>query len=197
MEIDGESLSLKPEVCARLLPGMRSNALGAQVLPSDAGGPISLIRSGAALGQCSEHCFRSGASLPTCKGWATIQDSPECDHLWSSKCSDHHSRRSDKLRKVAAGLSEVRQTLVKELLAFKPAVIRGNAGEIACIAGTVGGSKGTDSTLSTESCEPLAKELAAALGCTVAVSGDVDFVRSACLRCCECVLFLSAPQALS
>ncbi|EQA52714.1 hydroxyethylthiazole kinase [Leptospira kmetyi] len=77
---------------------------------------------------------------------------------------------------VAAGALRFRTDIVRELLEFKPAVIRGNASEILALAGTVGGGKGVDSTASSLQAIPYAKELSEKTGAIVAVSGEVDYV---------------------
>ena len=75
---------------------------------------------------------------------------------------------------VAAGglpwRTEIARTLVAE---HAPAIIRGNASEIAGLAGGSGG-RGVDSTDSPEAVLDIARALATEHGCVVAVSGPVD-----------------------
>ncbi|HEY4163588.1 MAG TPA: hydroxyethylthiazole kinase [Dongiaceae bacterium] len=76
---------------------------------------------------------------------------------------------------VAVGVLGYRTRLAGELIANKPAVIRGNASEIAALAGDDGGGgKGVDSTLDTEAALAGARRLAERTGSTVVVSGAID-----------------------
>ncbi|MDR1507496.1 MAG: hydroxyethylthiazole kinase [Treponema sp.] len=77
---------------------------------------------------------------------------------------------------VAAGASEIRTNTIRELLPFKPSVIRGNASEIIAVSGAAGNVKGPDSTESSGTALPYAVELALKTGSVVAVSGEVDYV---------------------
>lgn len=79
---------------------------------------------------------------------------------------------------VAVGALPVRTALARDLLAFRPAVVRGNASEVIGLAGGAGG-RGTDATDDVDAARGAAAELAARAGCAVAVSGPVDLVRSA------------------
>jgi len=54
-------------------------------------------------------------------------------------------------------------------------VIRGNASEIATLAGEEGRTKGVDSSLDSQECFEAASELAISAGCAVVVTGRVDF----------------------
>lgn len=77
---------------------------------------------------------------------------------------------------VAVGALAYRTRLASDLLHNKPAVIRGNASEIAALAGAVGGGKGVDSTLSSASVIDLCRELAVTSGAVIVVSGAVDYI---------------------
>src|ERR1700733_11690375 len=76
---------------------------------------------------------------------------------------------------IAAGGLPWRGAIAAELLAFKPAAVRGNASEIIGLAGLGGGARGVDSSASPEAAVPAAVEL---LGHARAVSasGPVDHV---------------------
>jgi hydroxyethylthiazole kinase len=76
---------------------------------------------------------------------------------------------------VGAGIDST-DTLAQELLDLGPAVIRGNASEVIALAGGKGGTRGVDSTASTEDAVPHAMALAARTGGAVAVSGAIDYV---------------------
>jgi hydroxyethylthiazole kinase len=75
---------------------------------------------------------------------------------------------------VAVGVLGYRTRLAAELLADKPAVIRGNASEIAALGGEAGGGKGVDSTLDTEAAATAARRLADRTKSIVVVSGAID-----------------------
>ena len=78
---------------------------------------------------------------------------------------------------VAVGALEHRTLLARELLGHRPAVIRGNASEIASLAGVTGAAgRGVDSNMGSGAAVGAAMELARASGAVVAVSGAVDYV---------------------
>ncbi|MGP3706990.1 hydroxyethylthiazole kinase [Gordonia paraffinivorans] len=75
---------------------------------------------------------------------------------------------------IGAGATEYDEIL-KSLLKYKPAIIRGNASEISALAGGEGGS-GVDSTLDSSEVVDTVKQLAVRLDAVVAVSGQVDYL---------------------
>lgn len=77
---------------------------------------------------------------------------------------------------VAAGALEYRTSIIKELLKFRPSVIRGNASEILATSGAKGNAKGADSTASSIEALPAAKKLAEETGAVVAISGEIDYI---------------------
>ncbi|TGK29446.1 hydroxyethylthiazole kinase [Leptospira gomenensis] len=77
---------------------------------------------------------------------------------------------------VAAGALRFRTDFAKELLDYKPSVIRGNASEILALGGAIGGGKGVDSTARSSEAISAAKELAIRTGAVVAVSGETDYI---------------------
>jgi hydroxyethylthiazole kinase len=77
---------------------------------------------------------------------------------------------------VAVGFLSLRTRIARDLLAYKPAIIRGNASEILALAGAGAGGKGVDSTDSSEAAVASARELARQTGAVVAVSGVIDYV---------------------
>lgn len=108
---------------------------------------------------------------------------------------------------VGVGASRVRRDICKELIGLRPAVIRGNASEIACLASvcippshSVSGSRpassqsctgplssrGVDSTMSSDDVVEAAKSLAKASGAVVSMSGATDYItdgqRVECIR---------------
>ncbi|MFC7464336.1 hydroxyethylthiazole kinase [Brachybacterium sp. GCM10030252] len=80
---------------------------------------------------------------------------------------------------VAVGSLPVRTPLAHELLTLGPAAVRGNASEIAALAGTGGGGRGVDSTDTVEAVLDAARDLSARTGAVVAVSGERDAIVSA------------------
>lgn len=77
---------------------------------------------------------------------------------------------------VAVGALPVRTALAHELLAARPAIIRGNASEILALAGAGAGGRGVDATDSAEDAVEAARALARTAGAVVAVSGEVDLI---------------------
>ena len=77
---------------------------------------------------------------------------------------------------VAAGALPYRTRIAAELLAHRPAIVRGNASEILALAGASEGGKGVDSTAASSEALPFARAFAIRTGAVVAVSGAVDFI---------------------
>ncbi|AOJ07207.1 hydroxyethylthiazole kinase [Burkholderia mayonis] len=76
---------------------------------------------------------------------------------------------------VGAGAPEY-DAIVRDLLAFKPTVIRGNASELIALAGGAAAGKGVDTTASSENALAFIGDLARRCGAIVAVSGPTDYV---------------------
>ncbi len=76
---------------------------------------------------------------------------------------------------VAVGGLAWRTAIARDLLAHAPTIIRGNASEIAALAGGAGG-RGTDATADAEAVLEQAKELARTSGAVIAISGPTDIV---------------------
>lgn len=77
---------------------------------------------------------------------------------------------------VAVGLLRFRTEFCHELLAMRPTLIRGNASEIMALAGEAAGGRGTDATEESSAAVQSACKLAQQCGCTVLVTGPVDYV---------------------
>lgn len=77
---------------------------------------------------------------------------------------------------VAAGALHFRTRFCHELLALKPAAIRGNASEIMALVGSSTGGKGVDSLNTTDDALPAAQLLAKQANTIVAISGEVDYI---------------------
>lgn len=78
---------------------------------------------------------------------------------------------------VGAGATAYRTQTALDLLALRPAVVRGNAGEIMALAGAQDRSqKGVDSAAGTDAALDAAQYLASTFSCVVAVTGETDRV---------------------
>jgi hydroxyethylthiazole kinase len=76
---------------------------------------------------------------------------------------------------VGAGATAYRTQTALSLLAAKPSVLRGNAGEIMALAGARDASqKGVDSAAGADAAIDAARALAQAYGCVVAITGETD-----------------------
>jgi hydroxyethylthiazole kinase len=76
---------------------------------------------------------------------------------------------------VGAGASEY-DTIVKNLLEYQPAIIRGNASELIALGGGDATGKGVETTASSADAVEFIQELARTTGAVVAVSGAVDYI---------------------
>lgn len=78
---------------------------------------------------------------------------------------------------VAVGVAlKYRTEIAKQLLTFKPTVIRGNASEILALSGQQSSSKGPDGLDSTDSALNAAMLLAKKYQTIVAITGETDYV---------------------
>ncbi|MEX0352461.1 hydroxyethylthiazole kinase [Cronobacter sakazakii] len=77
---------------------------------------------------------------------------------------------------VAVGALTLRTEFAQEILAHRPAAIRGNASEIRALAGESGGGRGVDPTESAHHAREAARLLARRSGAVVAVTGEVDYI---------------------
>ncbi|MBJ3816972.1 hydroxyethylthiazole kinase [Shimwellia pseudoproteus] len=77
---------------------------------------------------------------------------------------------------VAVGGLAYRTGVVHQMLALRPAAIRGNASEILALAGESASGRGVDSQDSASAAIPAARALATATGAVVAVTGEVDYI---------------------
>lgn len=77
---------------------------------------------------------------------------------------------------VAVGFLAVRTQTATELVALRPAIIRGNASEIIALAGAGAGGRGVDSLDEPAAALDAARLLASRHGSVVAVSGAVDMI---------------------
>ena len=78
---------------------------------------------------------------------------------------------------VGSGATRLRTTTAAQLLeTVAPAIVRGNASEIASLAGAAAGTKGVDSTRSSLDVVDMAGQLAERAHCVVVVSGATDVI---------------------
>ncbi len=77
---------------------------------------------------------------------------------------------------VAVGATTYRREIVADLLAYEPAVIRGNASEILAIATSSAGGRGVDSAAASSEAAESAARLARARATVVVVTGVSDVV---------------------
>jgi hydroxyethylthiazole kinase len=80
---------------------------------------------------------------------------------------------------VACGATPFRLAAAEGLLALRPTVVRGNAGEIAALCGVAGASRGVDSVMAADEAAGDAARLAALSGSVVAMTGETDYIASA------------------
>lgn len=95
------------------------------------------------------------------------------------RAAAHSARQAGKpwvLDPVAVGGLTLRTEFCQQLLALRPAAIRGNASEILALAGMSGGGRGVDTTDTAAAALPAALALAGQLNTVVAVTGEVDYV---------------------
>ncbi|WP_134323063.1 hydroxyethylthiazole kinase [Cumulibacter soli] len=77
---------------------------------------------------------------------------------------------------AAIGRAPVRTPLARELLTLGPAAVRGNGSEVLALADGGPGGSGADSTVSAQSADGAARQLADRYHCVLAVSGAVDVI---------------------
>jgi hydroxyethylthiazole kinase len=77
---------------------------------------------------------------------------------------------------VGAGATRYRTDVAGQLSRRHPSVVRGNASEILAVAGAASATKGVDSVHASADALEVARSLAAELACTVAVTGEIDYV---------------------
>lgn len=104
-------------------------------------------------------------------------DRNEIAGMRAAAAAAHRLGRPWILDPVGAGASTLRTRTCMELIReFKPAIIRGNASEIMCLAGEEIKSRGVDSSTSSSSAIEAAKSLALSTGAVVSVSGETDYI---------------------
>jgi hydroxyethylthiazole kinase len=97
----------------------------------------------------------------------------------------NRARRPWVLDPVGVGATAFRDATAARLLAEKPRIVRGNASEIAALAGAGAGGKGVDSTLGADAAGEAALALAHRTGAVVVATGPVDFATDGGGRTCR------------
>ena len=124
----------------------------------------------------AEALIASANALVINLGTVNAQDMPLVRALAQAATDAHKPIILDP---VAVGATAVRQAAANELLEnFAITVIRGNAGEIAYLAGIDAHAKGIDAGDTAATPAELAQRCAEKYGCTVVVSGPVDAIAS-------------------
>lgn len=78
---------------------------------------------------------------------------------------------------AGVGASSLREKLCRELIELNaPAVIRGNASEICCLANGIPSGRGVDATLESGEAIESARSLAIRTGSVVSMSGETDYI---------------------
>lgn len=78
---------------------------------------------------------------------------------------------------VGAGATRLRTETSRRLLEnVRISIVRGNAGEVATLAGIAAEVRGVESIGASASAEEIARQFASTYGCTVAITGPVDAV---------------------
>ncbi len=98
------------------------------------------------------------------------------DAMREAAAAAHQAGTPWVLDPVAVGALKIRTALARDLLEFKPTVIRGNASEIVALAGLGDGGRGVDATHAVSDARAAARALADSTGSVVAVSGPTDLI---------------------
>ncbi|MFP1738689.1 hydroxyethylthiazole kinase [Lonsdalea quercina] len=98
------------------------------------------------------------------------------DAMRFAVASANRAERPWVLDPVAVGALTFRSDFARELLALRPAAVRGNASEILALSGAASQGRGVDSGNTSLAALPAARELARRWSVCVAVTGEVDYV---------------------
>jgi hydroxyethylthiazole kinase len=99
------------------------------------------------------------------------------DTLLEAARSAHEANTPWVLDPVAIGAGAAPyDAIIRELLQFRPTVIRGNASELIALAGGGAGAKGVESTAGSAAALSFIQQLARSVNTIVAVSGEIDYV---------------------
>ena len=119
--------------------------------------------------------FPAGAGAVWINGAALMSSGAET--LLEAARSAHEANTPWVLDPVAIGAGAAPyDAIIRELLQFRPTVIRGNASELIALAGGGAGAKGVESTAGSEAAISFVQDLARSANSIVAVSGEIDYV---------------------
>jgi hydroxyethylthiazole kinase len=102
-------------------------------------------------------------------------DEPQIAAIRRAIPSANQARKPWVLDPVAVGPLTVRTQFAREIVALRPALIRGNASEIIALAGQTGRGRGVDSGDAAEAALTAAHILAAQTGGAILVTGPLDY----------------------
>ncbi|MFM2277955.1 MAG: hypothetical protein RLZZ444_186 [Pseudomonadota bacterium] len=135
------------------------------------------VGAGPAIGVAADwpEAFAAGASGVWINAAGVMSNSP--DRILAVAKSAQSAGTPWVLDPVAIGAgARIYDQFIRDLLDFKPTVIRGNASELIALAGAGTGGKGVETTASSYDALPVLNDLAARTGAVVAVSGVTDFI---------------------
>ena len=119
--------------------------------------------------------FGAGAGAVWINAAALMSSGP--DTLLSAARAAHEAGTPWVLDPVAIGAGAAAyDAVIRDLLQFKPTVVRGNASELITLAGGAAGAKGVESTQGSDAALTFITELARSAHTIVAVSGEIDYV---------------------
>ena len=102
-------------------------------------------------------------------------DEPQIAAIRRAIPSANNAKKPWVLDPVAVGPLTVRTQFAHEIVALRPALIRGNASEIIALAGQTGRGRGVDSGDAAEAALNAARTLSALTGGAVLVTGPIDY----------------------
>lgn len=135
------------------------------------------VGAGPAIGVAADwpEGFAAGANAVWINAAGIMSNTP--DRILAVAKSAHAAGTPWVLDPVAIGAgAPLYDQFVRNLLEYKPAVIRGNASELIALAGAGSGGKGVETTASSADALPVLEELARKTGAVVAVSGATDYI---------------------
>lgn len=119
--------------------------------------------------------FGQGASAMWINAAALMSSGPET--LVAAASAAHDAGVPWVLDPVAMGAGAPDyDAVIRQLLGFKPTVVRGNASELIALSGGGAGGKGVETTSTSTEALEFVKRLAAETGSIVAVSGPTDYI---------------------
>jgi hydroxyethylthiazole kinase len=173
--------STMPARCGELLERMRQASPLVQCITNYvAMNYAANVMLAAGASPAMVHAPEETAEFARLAGAVTINigtlSSPWLEGMRSAADAANEAGRPWVLDPVAHFATSFRRAAVKDLLALRPAVIRGNASEIMALAGQASAGRGVDAGDSVEQAEASATALSRSSQSVVAVTGEVDFI---------------------